>query len=315
VWLLGWVPAATTTAAPPGPTAAQLAAARLRADEADVQARLAEKQRDELARKADAAAASAKKAAADLKSVAGQLATARAAADQAKQAKERADALAEQVRQADAKRAELAASVEALTADKAAAEAKVRTAEATAARLRDQAEKADQAAKAARVALDRATAATKQAATFAADVAHRLRQAPESAATDLLAALDRALARPSAEPGAAGTDHAAVRMEPVTTPQQVQYAAHAGYAALRSGNSAAAEREFARLAASPERTAIHFYLLGLAQWRQGENHDAEESFRRGWALERDSKPSPADVEVAFERLDRSEREVVNRYRQ
>jgi Tfp pilus assembly protein PilF len=85
--------------------------------------------------------------------------------------------------------------------------------------------------------------------------------------------------------------------------------------AYRQGNYAGAEHEFAQLAASPEASAVHFYYLGLAQARLGRDAEAEKSFHRGWALERESRPPPAVVDAAFERLSRPERELVNRYRQ
>jgi len=208
----------------------------------------------------------------------------------------------------------LTATIQKLSADKSAADAKARDADSTLAQLREQAQKADTDAKAARDALAKASAAGKQAATFAAAVAQRVQAAPGTAATDLLAALDRALARPAGESVAAAPTRPSLPVEAVQTPQQVQQAHHAGYTALRTGDAGGAEREFARLTASPERTAIHYYLLGLAQWHQSHYTDAEDSFHRGWALEKESKPPPAEVEKAFERLDRGDRKVINDYR-
>jgi hypothetical protein len=273
------------------------------------------KAQDELAALRANMTATQKREAADLKAFNARLAKAQKEADAAKQASARAAALDQQVKRAEAKRAELAASVERLTNDKAAADARVRDAEATAARLRDETAKAGQEAKAARAALDQAQAAARQAATFAGAVAQRLQAAPNAAATDVLAALDRALAaRPTGDAVASAPTRPAEATAPPQTPQQTHQAAYAGYVALRSGDPAAAEREFARLTASPERNAIHYYFLGLAQMRQRQYYAAEESFRKGWALERESRPPPSEVEAAFERLSRDDREAVNRYR-
>ena len=303
LWYFYWQPATapiTPTRSSDNTSATELVAAR-----GEIQ-----KAQEALSQLQTSAKAEADKAATNLKTVTSQLTQARAAANQAAKDKQRADALAEQVKQAEARRAELTASIQQLTNDKSSAEARTRDAEATAARLRNEAEKADQAAKAARTALDQANAAARQTATFAAEVAQRLQAAPGAAATDLLAALDRALTRPTGEPVVAvptRRSHRRRRSRCGRPPTP-------GTRALRTGDAASAEREFARLAASPERNAIHFYFLGLAQWRQGEYAEADESFRRGWALERDSRPPPWEVEAAFERLGRSEREAVNRFR-
>ena len=136
------------------------------------------------------------------------------------------------------------------------------------------------------------------------------RPAERAPTADLLAALDQALAQPAATAVMSRQPAA----NPVRTREQAQRAAQAGHAAYRAGDLAEAEREFARLAALPGATAVDFYFLGLSQWRLGRAAEAEQAFRRGWALERDGRPPPGAVEAAFERLDRADREVVNLYR-
>ena len=103
---------------------------------------------------------------------------AKAAANAAKAAKERADALAEQLKQADAAQAALKESNQKLIDARSAAEAKARDAEAGVARMKDQLQKAGLDGQATRDALAKAEASGKQAAAFVAAVAQRLRTAP-----------------------------------------------------------------------------------------------------------------------------------------
>ncbi|HEY1377201.1 MAG TPA: hypothetical protein VGF55_10430, partial [Gemmataceae bacterium] len=319
-----------------------LIALRGRAEDAEKRADQFQAQRDDLTKKNAAAAKQAQTARADLDKLNGQLkraglnaaaladvskrlAAADAAAAEAKQARERADALAEQVKRAEANQATANGSAEKLKAAQAAqakAEARAKAADTELARAREQLAKSGSDAQTAKDAATRAEAGRKQSAAAVAAIAQRLGTSATST-TDLLAALDRALARPAGETGTTTTAAASpppsrppiVPTEPVRTPQQAAAAAFAGHDALRSNDAAGAEREFGRLAASADANAVHFYFLGLAQYRQGRWADAAESFRRGWALERDSHPSPREVEAAFENLSVNDRHLINQYRQ
>jgi chemotaxis protein histidine kinase CheA len=312
LWMTGVVPnQSAKPIAPAGPSAADFAAIQAKADEV---AKQAQQERDAEVAKAKVLAAEASKAKADLAQAARELALAKTAANEKKVAKEELDALAAKLKQANTARASLREANQKLTDAQAAADANARDAQANVARLREQVEKAGLDSQAARDALAKAETSGKRAAAFTAAVAQRLRAAPGAAATDLLAALDRALTHPAGESVAVAPSRPVAPATPLNTPEQMRQAAHAGFTALRSGDAYGAEREFARLATSPDGTAIHFYFLGLSQWKQGLFAEAENSFHRGWALEKESRPPPSQVDAAFERLNRNDRELVNRYR-
>jgi hypothetical protein len=308
LWFAGLVPnqAAKTTATPtatvPSPELAELRA----------QAQAANQARDDEAKKTTAATAEAQRVREQLAQAAEQLTKAKAAAAQAKMARDRADALVLQVKEAETAQVALKDSVEKLTAGKATADAKLREVDANLAALRDRLVRTEADAKAAKDQFEVAEAARRQSAAFAADLAQRLRIAPTAPPVEVLAALDRALARPAGE--IVVTIPTRPSASVILTPEQAQKAVRAGFQAYRTGNFAAAEREFARLAAYPEANAIHLYYLGLAQWKQGKSLEAEASFRHGWDMERVSRPPPGEVEAAFERLDRADREAVNQFR-
>ena len=269
-------------------------------------------QRDDEAKKAAAATADAQQAKNQLAQMTVDLSKAKAAATQAKQAEDRAAALAAQVKQAEAAQTGLKESVDLLTAGKASADAKIREADAALAEIRTRLNAANAAATAAKEKAESAEATAKQSATLAADLAQRLRVAPNASPAEFLAALDRELARPATEPPPAFPSRPATSA--VLTPEQARQTVNAGFQAYRTSNYSAAERDFDRLATSPEANAIHWYYLGLSQWKQGRAADAEKSFGRGWALELNSRPPPGQVQAAFERLDRADREAVNRFR-
>jgi hypothetical protein len=236
-----------------------------------------------------------------------------AGAADARRAEERARTLSDQVKRAEASRDALKTQFEQLTAARAADESRVREADAGLTELRERLRRAETDARMARQRADEADATGKQAAELAAEIARRLATRDGAPAT-VLAALDRALAR-ATEPPATSAPGSPGRSEPaVTRPEQTDQAFHAGIAAYRSGQASAAEREFALLAASAQANAVHLYYLGLAQLRQGRGAEADESLRRGWELERVNRPSPAEVEAAFERCDRADRDLVNRFR-
>jgi hypothetical protein len=297
----------------PNPTAKSTTTATATPDlgEWPARVRAATEARDEEVKKSAAATADAQHVRDQLAQVNVQLTQAKSAAAQAKQARDRADALAVQVKQAEVAQAELKDSVEKLTAGKATADGKLREGDANLATMRDRLARAEADAKSAKDRSDVAEAARKQSAAFVAEVARRLPGHTTSQA-DVLAALDRALTQPGPETTPTYSTRPSASM--VRTPEQAQQAVQAGFHSYRAANYAAAEREFARLAASPEATAIHLYYLGLAQWHEGKLADAEANFRRGWALERDSRPPPGEVEAAFERLDRADRDAVNQFR-
>jgi hypothetical protein len=232
-----------------------------------------------------------------------------AAAAEAKRADDRARTLAEQVKKAETARNSLKAQIDRLTAARAADEARVRDADAGLTELRERLRSSEAEARSARRRADEAEAQRKQAAELAAEVGRRLQSASNSPPA-VLAALDQALAR-AAEPP---RDNAKEGEQAITTAQQAGQTFREGLTAYRSGRWQAAEQELARLAASSQADAVSLYYLGLAQWRQDQFGDAETSFRRGWRLERANRPAPAEVEAAFERCDRSERDLVNRYR-
>jgi hypothetical protein len=233
-----------------------------------------------------------------------------AAAADAKRADDRARTLAEQVKKAETARNALRAQVNQLTAARTADEAKARDADAGVADLRERLRSAEAEARSARRRADEAEDGRKQAAELAAEVGRRL-QSTSNSPPAVLDALDRALARASEPPPHSG----AIEGEPaIATYQQASQTFRVGLAAWRGGQWQAAERELARLAASSQADAVNLYYLGFVQWRQGRTADAESSFRRGWELERLNRPSPAEVEAAFERCERSERDLVNRFR-
>jgi len=308
-WFGGFVPDRFSTTTRPPTQAATVAEPAALADarsDARRQAELAGQVRAELAAKAKEA-----------DRLAAQLAEAKAAADQAKQAQDRVAALAGQLQQAQAAQADLKGSMEKLTDAKAQAEAAVRDADAGLARVRDQLAKAEAAERHLNERLARAEAARNKATEFVAEVGRRLQAAHVAAAgapaTELLAALDRALAAPPASAGETALRQPSAAAGPLT-PEHAEQVAQQGYAAIRENDPAAAERAFAQLAAGPESDAISQYYLGLARWKQGRYAEAEAAFRKGAALERQNRPNPADVGAAFERLTRADRALINRYR-
>jgi uncharacterized phage infection (PIP) family protein YhgE len=280
----------------------------------------AEKARDDEAKKAAEAAAEAKKVRDDLAKAGNRIQeTERTGADATKQARERAESLARQIKQAEAARNGLTASLDKATADKSTADAKLRDAATTLTALRNQLTKAEADARAAAEKSDEAEAARKQAAAFAAAVARRLQAGANTSNADLLASLDRALARPAAgptisTPATTPTSPAVPAVVAVQTPEQGRQALWAGMTSYRSGNYYAAEQDLSRVAASAQATAVDCYYLGLAQARAGHEAEADKSLRRGWELEKISRPPPAEVDAAFERLGRGDRELINRYR-
>ncbi len=295
LWFAGVLPNQSSKSAP--------AVSNSGADLSDLRAQIqsATRARDAEAKKAAAATAEAQRMRDDLAQAAAELALAKAAGAQATVARDRADALAVQIKRVQAAQAQLNDSIEKLTAAKA-------TADASLAVLRDRLRHAEADAKAAKEQSQLAEAACQQSVTFATDVARRL-GASTSSPADILAALERALDRK--------VDQTIARPSTVsTTPasEQSQAAVRAGLQAYRTGNYAAAERDFAGVADGPRATALDLYYLGLSQWRLGQLANAEASFRRGWALERASRPPPSEMQAAFERLDRADRDAVNQFR-
>lgn len=335
LWFAGVVPnkstqsPAASVAASPTPVPTQpvndAALVEARNREAALAAQLKEAigQRDQQAAKATASGAAAKKAASDLDAlnaqlkqagldptalagVADALTNAKSAAEQMKQMRAKADAAAAK---AQATQTELNASIQTLTAAAAASEAKARDANARIAAMTEQHAATDAELARIRKQYERTEAARAQAADFMAGVARRLHENPGASTADLLSALDRSLDRAST------ATVAKAEYPPIYTQQQARHAAQAAFAAMRVNDPARAEQEFGRLAHSSDGNAVYFYFLGLSQWQLGRTADAEKSFRRGWSLERDSQPPPAEVEAAFERLGHADRSLVNRFRQ
>jgi hypothetical protein len=234
-----------------------------------------------------------------------------AASAEAKRADDRARTLSDQVKKAEAARNALRAQINQLTAARTADEAKVREADAGLTEMRERLRTAETDARSARRRADDAEGERKQAAALAAEVGRRLQSTNGSPAA-VLAALDQALAR-AAEPSPA-IGRTSEGEPPIVNHLQANLTFRDGLTAYRAGQWQVAEHELARLAASSQADAVSLFYLGLAQWRQGRTADAEASFRRGWELERLNRPSPAEVEAAFERCDRSERDLVNRFR-
>jgi hypothetical protein len=308
IWFAGLLPnQSAKTAVTPNSTQPLADIANLRA-----QIQSANQARDEEAKKSAAATEDVKRVRDQLAQATAQVTQAKTAAAQAKAARDRADALAVKVKEAEAAQVALKDSIDTLTAGKTAADAKLREVDATLAAMRDRLGRAESDAKAAKDQSEVAETARKQSAALAADLAQRLRIAPTASSAEVLAALDRALSRPASESVAAVTTRPIASAMP--TPEQVQKAIRAGFHDYRIGNFAAAEHEFARLTGYPEANAIHLYYLGLAQWHLGKLAEAEATFRRGWESERVSRPPPGEVEAAFERLDRADREAVNLFR-
>jgi tetratricopeptide (TPR) repeat protein len=289
--------------------------------QAQVQA--AEQARDDAAKKAEAETANAKRLTNQVAVLTTQSQKAASAVTQAKQARDRAAVLAAEVKDLEARQALLKQTSDKLATDKSTADAKAREAEAALANLRDRMAKAETDAKVAQDRADEASASLaavqKKSAAATAEIARRLRLAPNASSAEMLAALDQALAGPATgePPSTTVASRPPVALppaSPITNSVQASQASWSGIAAYRTGNAAAAERDFARLAASPEANAITFYFLGLSQRRQGHYAESEESFRRGWELEKSSRPSPAEVEAVFERLPPADRDAVNRHR-
>src|SRR5207237_8535537 len=107
------------------------------------------------------------------------------------------------VKQAEAAQTELKGSIEKLTAARATADAATKESDARIADLRGQLAKAEAATGRLKDQAAQAETARQQAAGFAAEVARRLRSAPNTPTADLLAALDRELSRPAGESVAA----------------------------------------------------------------------------------------------------------------
>ena len=97
------------------------------------------------------------------------------------------------MRQAEAGQAGLKESVEKLTADKTSADAKLREVDANLSVMRDRIARAEADAKTAKEQFETAEAARKQSAAFAAELAQRLRIAPNASSAEVIAALDQAL--------------------------------------------------------------------------------------------------------------------------
>jgi hypothetical protein len=322
LWYAGVVPNQKAQPAPQPVAQAPAQTAAPAPDHGDWPARVqaAETARADEAKKAADAAAEAKKVRDDLAKALSRIQeTERAGADATKQARERADALASQIKQAEAARNELKASLDKATTDKSTADAKLRDADTTLTALRSQLTNAESDARAAAEKSDQAEAARKRAAAFAAEVAKRLQAGANTSSADLLASLDRALSRPATAPttsipATTPTTPAMPAVAAVQTPEQARQAIWAGMTAYRTGNYYAAEQDLSRVTASSQATAVDYYYLGLAQARAGHEAEADKSLRRGWELEKASRPPPAEVDAAFERLGRWDRELVNRYR-
>ena len=319
LWWAGVVPNQSAKPIAPVP---QADTSRLQA-----QIQAADQARDDATKKADAAVADAKRFRDEVAQLTAKSQAADKATAEAKQARDRAAALAAQIKQAETEQAALKQSAEKMASDKATAEAKAREAEAGLAPLRDRLAKAEADAKAAQDRADEAQAVVaatqKKSAAATAEIARRLKVAPTASPAEMLAALDQALAAKPATTETPPSTNVASNKPPVAPPPpaspitnsvQASQATWSGMSAFRNGNAAEAERDFARLSASPEANAISLYFLGLAQRRQGHEADAEASFRRGWELEKASRPPPAEVEAVFERLDPADRAAVNRYR-
>jgi tetratricopeptide (TPR) repeat protein len=148
-------------------------------------------------------------------------------------------------------------------------------------------------------ATQRANDALKQSlrdvGSFVVAVRHRLQTAPEARPSEILTALDTALAaRASADVS---------RPLPVLAPSfRADRAFHRGLSAYRAGASADAERELTRAVGGHPYDARIWYFLGLAQLELGQSEKAEASFRQAVHLERQNQPASDEIDVLFERL-------------
>jgi TolA-binding protein len=241
--------------------------------------------------------------------VARQLAQARAAADEARQARAKLDALTGQLQQARLDPSDLPAALRQLSEARAAAEDAVKSTETQLARLREQLNLATAEARTVedrlKGQLAQMTTARQGLTAFVQEVARRLQAAqlvaPNPAATELLAGLDRALAR---RPGSAA--------EP--NPAQAEQHYTKGYRAYRGGDYAEAEQRFAAAELANDRDARYPYFLGLARLAQGKSAAAVADFRRGAALEQQNLPNAAEVDRALEAVPRDARLAIGRYR-
>ncbi|MGE3806502.1 MAG: tetratricopeptide repeat protein, partial [Gemmataceae bacterium] len=75
-----------------------------------------------------------------------------------------------------------------------------------------------------------------------------------------------------------------------------------------------AEGEFLTAVRYHDQDARYMYFLGLARLNQNKREFALEAFRRGGILETQKKPNRASVSATLERIQGSERELINRYR-
>jgi hypothetical protein len=231
-----------------------------------------------------------------LPDVARQLAQARAAAEQAKQAQAKLNDLAEQLQKAKA-----AAQAAPAGPDKAA--------EAQIAQLRDRLTKAEDEARVSEARLkaemEQLAASQKSLAGFTQEVARRLQSArlvaPNAPPAELLAGLDRALQRRPDGPAA-------------LTPEQASHLYSTAWSAFAAGDYWRAEHDFAAVADSGHRNAVACYFLGLARLARGRSAEADQAFRQGVALERQNLPNAQDVDRALERLPLGSRQYINRYR-
>lgn len=77
---------------------------------------------------------------------------------------------------------------------------------------------------------------------------------------------------------------------------------------------AAAEKEFLQAVRYHDQDARYMYFLGLARLAQGKRAFAEASFRRGGMLEQANKPASATVSSVLERVQGTDRQLLNKYR-
>jgi hypothetical protein len=284
---------------------AQTAGLLARADEAAERAQKAQAEYDSLTAKLK----SAKIDTADLPGVAARLAREQEAIEESKRAHEAYTALAAAVKSANLDPNDVPSAVARLSQARASAEAATVQAEAQLARVRQDAAASARDAKAAeerlRAELDRQTTARAALADFQAAVVARLKVVGainnESAAGDLIAALDAALQR---QPGTLPKPNAATADREYGT----------GRALYRAGDYQAAEVAFDAAVKANERDARHFYFRGLARWQLGRTDEAGRDFARGAELERQSLPNPTEIDFALERVQGGPRQALNRYR-
>jgi TolA-binding protein len=142
-------------------------------------------------------------------------------------------------------------------------------------------------------------------------VRQKLRTPADASSSDVITALDKAMAKPAkAERG----ESTVLPVAMYSADPQGEQSFAKGMTSYRRGDLASAEQHFTAAIASYDRDARYYYFRGLTRLALGRSTDADADLQQGAQRERRNLPNAAEIDRVLERMPMDVRATLNRYR-